>query len=112
MENAYRFLLRIIFSTVAITAAAAPANPFPITLKQANGVSFEARIKGDEKQNWLETLDGYVILKNRQTGNFEYATKNAAGMLFPSGIVVEGNEFPQKIPISQRPPKGLRPPGG
>jgi M6 family metalloprotease-like protein len=43
-----------------------PASNVPITLTQANGLEFDAFIRGDEWNNWYETMDGYSISKNSQ----------------------------------------------
>jgi len=51
---------------------AVPASPHPFELKQPSGKTFEARKRGDEWYNWVETNDGYGIYKNTETGNWEY----------------------------------------
>ena len=51
---------------------AVPASPHPFELKQPSGKTFEARKRGDEWYNWVETKDGYGIYKNTETGNWEY----------------------------------------
>ncbi len=67
-------LLVIIFSLCILPskAFAVPACPSPFELKQPSGKTFEARKRGDEWYNWVETKDGYGIYKNTDTGNWEY----------------------------------------
>ena len=65
---------------------AVPAYPGTFKIKQADGTEVTVRIKGDEKGNCLVTEDGYALMLNEQTGNYEYATMQA-GVACPSGIV-------------------------
>ena len=72
-------------------SVAVPAIPFQITLVQPNGDQFKSYLRGDEWFNWRETIDGSVVIQNRDTGYFEFAviTKQATKeQLMPSGIVV------------------------
>src|SRR3989339_672648 len=112
-------LLVIIFSLCILPskAFAVPACPSPFELKQPSGKTFEARKRGDEWYNWVETKDGYGIYKNTETGNWEYYipsdepakkdTKFRTGRKQDTkkrAIVSEVD--PEKLGI----PKGLRPP--
>ena len=96
---------------------AVPACDRPFELKQPSGKTFEARQRGDEWYNWVETKDGYGIYKNTETGNWEYYipsdepakkdTKFRTGRKQDTkkrAIVSEVD--PEKLGI----PKGLRPP--
>ena len=70
---------------------AVPAIPFQIEMVQPNGDQFKGYIRGDEWFNWRETLDGNVVIQNRDTGFFEFAAikkETAREYLMPSGIVV------------------------
>ena len=92
---------------VALSAVAAPANPGVVTIRQPDGQDFKARMHGDERRNWVETIDGYTVVKNKATGYFEYAIKGPGGLV-PSGVVVTSKKLAD-VPEEKRPPKGLRP---
>ncbi|MBC2764278.1 MAG: M6 family metalloprotease domain-containing protein, partial [ANME-2 cluster archaeon] len=64
-------------------AAAVTASPYPFTLEQPDGYSFQARQYGDERLHWIETLDGYTIVKEEK-GWWTYAAKNNEGKLIPT----------------------------
>lgn len=65
---------------------AVPARPGIIKTRQADGSVLSIRLHGDEKGNYTTTEDGYTILFNDATGNYEYAvSKN--GKLAMSGMV-------------------------
>ena len=64
--------LAIIFPSHAFVV---PAYDDFFALKQPSGISFEARQRGDEWYNWIETKDGYGIYLNSSTGNWEYYTQ-------------------------------------
>jgi len=49
-----------------------PAYDGLFELKQPSGKAFEARKRGDEWYNWVETKDGYGIYQNKGTENWEY----------------------------------------
>ena len=103
--------LAIIFPSHAF---AVPAYDDFFALKQPSGISFEARQRGDEWYNWIETKDGYGIYLNSSTGNWEYYTPSLLersettgkdiNATLPSGAIV-GKTDPVLLNI----PKGLRP---
>ena len=70
----------------AESAMAVPAYPGIIKVKQADGTVLSVRLHGDERVNFMTTDDGYPILLNRQTGNYEYATLSGS-TLRTSGII-------------------------
>jgi len=71
------------------------ASPFPIETSQPDGTKIEFFRKGDEKCNWVETPDGYTLIKNEKTGYWEYAEeKTDLPGLFPMGITVKAGEEP------------------
>ncbi|MBF0607048.1 MAG: M6 family metalloprotease domain-containing protein [Magnetococcales bacterium] len=45
-------------------AEAVPANPETSTITQPDGSSFQARQRGDEWHNWIETVEGYSVAKS------------------------------------------------
>lgn len=94
-------LIRALLSLViAITlpgafgpALAAPAAPQSFPLKQPDGTTFLARSYGDEWNNGFETLDGYTILKDPESGYWVYASLDGWGNLIPTSRRV-GMEAP------------------
>ncbi len=76
-------------AVVASTSVpAVPSNPFPVVVRQPDGSVFRAIARGDEYQGWVETLDGYTIVRSTKTGFAEFATLDRERRLVPSGRVV------------------------
>ncbi len=117
-HNIYRLVLYlfILLSVMVLShrkAFAVPACDRIFVLTQPSGHSFEARQKGDEGYNWMETKDGYGIMINKDTGNCEYLlpddekdTKAApfSKKALPRAVV--GKVVPSALGI----PKGMRKP--
>ncbi|MBN2105550.1 M6 family metalloprotease domain-containing protein [bacterium] len=64
-----------------------PAPPYPILLKQPNGIEFEARMYGDEWENWATTMDGYLIIDVMDAEYnlwWHYALTDANGYIVPT----------------------------
>jgi hypothetical protein len=78
----------VVSALSSLSFGGGPANPFLHQIKQPDGSTFLARLRGDENQGWLETSDGYSIVKNDETGFYEYAEKASSGMLVSSGLRV------------------------
>mgnify|MGYP001594476220 CR=1 FL=1 len=68
------FLFTLLFVVSPQKSYAVPAYPGLFELKQPSGYAFEARKRGDEWYNWVETKDGYGIYKNKETSSWEYYT--------------------------------------
>lgn len=109
-------LVRNIFLFLAVCIAAmnpaqaGPANPEPFQIAQPDGTMLQVIMRGDEFQGWMETSDGYTIVRNPATEFYEYATHGAGGELIPSGIQISAS-FRSKMAVQGlMPPKGLRPP--
>jgi M6 family metalloprotease-like protein len=98
------------FALFAHTAGAGPANPLPFKITQPNGNSFTAYVRGDEFQNWIETAEGYTVVKNSLSGAYEYAVANAANEPILSGVVVVPDGAAVNVPPGQWPAKHLKPP--
>ena len=77
--------LLLICAFAAIQLWAVPADPNPIQFKQPDGTEITIRIRGDEKINWHETLDGYTLMFDDER-YLVYATADAEGNLVPSTI--------------------------
>ena len=91
-------LIWIMVAALWISAAhAAPAAPIEITLKQPGGETFPAQQFGDEWNNGFETPGGYTIVRDHESGTWEYATEGPQGSLEPSGKVV-GLDAPPNVP--------------
>ena len=77
---------------VSTSAWSAPASPFPVISEQPDGSSVEV-FGGDEFVNWVETPEGYPLVKNTTTGFWEYAYVSG-NTLTASGTVYRSNELP------------------
>ena len=67
-------------------ALGAPASPFPVVFTQPDGREITVYNRGDEFLRWVETPDGYTIVKNPETRFWEYAAASG-DVLAPSGVV-------------------------
>ena len=110
----YFLALFIVFYGFTITLWACPAYDGLFELKQPSGKSFEARQRGDEYYNWVETRDGYGIYRNTTTGNWQYympsADTKTKGQTAPHrkafhAVVGEADTASLGIPKGLRPPK-------
>jgi len=110
--------MRAISKTVAVLTAvlmsltvfcvvshAGPAMPWGFEMSQPDGTRFKAHKRGDEFQGWVETTDGYTIVKDKAGGRWEYAKPGPDGKPVPSGKAVG----PATSPPKGTPP-GIRPP--
>ncbi len=85
---------------------AVPASPDPVEITQPDGSVFAAYVRGDEFQGWVETAEGYTIVRNEATGAWEYAATDAQGNLASSGVPVQPNVAPDaKVPLHLMPPR-------
>lgn len=94
-----------IFLLIDISAAA-PANPDPFPLQQPNGDIFQAKQFGDEYIHWIETLDGYTIIKDGN-GWWTYAHIDGSKQLASSLIRVDDPDK-QNLEKHIKPIPGLR----
>lgn len=85
----------LIYSALLIVALASQAVSSPpleeryTTFKQADGSEVTLTRYGDARFHWLETRSGKVVVKNSDTGDYEYAKvkkENDRPMLVPSGV--------------------------
>jgi len=84
-------LLFVLFFISCSILFAVPAIPHPVTLTQPNGDTLTVRIKGDERINWYESMDGYTLLFN-QAGYLSYAQLDEDGNLQPSDFIATNIE--------------------
>jgi M6 family metalloprotease-like protein len=75
-------------------AYAGPAAPVTTTFELPDGTTIELRLWGDEFAHGWETLDGYSVVQNPDTGYFEYAVLGEGGGLTASGVVVGAGDPP------------------
>ncbi len=78
------------------SAEAIPASPDTLSVVQPDGKVVLLRVFGDEFESYLETLDGYTVLKDSD-GYWKYAIRDQAGILKPSDVVV-GIDTPTEAP--------------
>jgi len=81
--------------------SAVPAVPWPVEKIQPDGSKITVHIRGDERVNWMESLDGYTLMYNDQK-YIVYAELDADQNMIPSK-----NKFNA---ISEA-PSGIPPPG-
>ena len=77
-------LLALLFVTTFMYAI--PAIPDPVVFTQPDGQTLTVMIKGDERLNWYETMDGYTLLFNLE-GFLTYAQWDEDGNLQPTDII-------------------------
>lgn len=80
---------------------AEPAPPYPVTLTQLDGTTFQAVIQGDEYYRHIETVEGFTIIK--ESGNWYYV-KDISNGDFVSSKLLAGKDDPR----SQNLPKYLK----
>ena len=87
------------------TATAIPAQPGKIRVQQPNGTYVTIELRGDEYSHTAYTEDGYPLLFNSQSQQYEYASI-CGGQLISSGYRMptgSSHTFPetfqQKQPI-------------
>lgn len=69
------FSLVILICLMSIgTLFAVPASPRVLNLIQPDGTEIKLRLGGDENCTWHETLDGYIVVKDKADGFWKYTT--------------------------------------
>ena len=72
------------------TLFAIPAKRTPTVVAQPDGTTFSIVGFGDERYNYAETLDGYVVIQGSDA-YWYYATLSPEGRFIPSTFKVQGN---------------------
>lgn len=99
-----RTVLSFLFLFLVVQLAyGAPASKKIHVLKQADGSFFLAQQWGDESSNGWQTIFGYTILHDKDTGNWLYADKNTEGKLIKTTYVVVKDLPPSSIKERLRP---------
>ena len=104
--NACRLLLLSALCTIACSrAAAVPAYPGLITVKQPSGKTVSIYLRGDERNHWGETPDGYTLLRDGE-GFWAFARATAEGGIEASALRYDGSSLAAERAGIR---KGLRP---
>ncbi len=89
-----KLLLLMLWSA---TLFAIPAKQTPTVVAQPDGTTFSIVGFGDERYNYAETLDGYVVLQGSDA-YWYYATLSPEGRFVQSAFKVQGSS---KLPQNQ-----------
>ncbi len=73
-----------------------PAAPNVQKAYQPDGYAFKLRLRGDEWNNWHETLEGYAIIFQKENRTWYYAKCNKGKLV--SGSIPVGNKVPLDWP--------------
>ncbi len=104
--SACRLLLLSVLCAIACSrAAAVPAYPGLITVKQPSGKTVSIYLRGDERSHWGETPDGYTLLRDGE-GYWAFARATAEGGIEASALRYDGSSLPAERAGIR---KGLRP---
>ena len=104
--SACRLLLLSALCALACSrAAAVPAYPGLITVKQPSGKTVSIYLRGDEHSHWGETPDGYTLLRDGE-GFWAFARATAEGGIEASALRYDGSSLAAERAGIR---KGLRP---
>ena len=104
--SACRLLLLSALCAIACSRAAAiPAYPGLITVKQPSGKTVSIYLRGDEHNHWGETPDGYTLLRDGE-GFWAFARATAEGGIEASALRYDGSSLAAERAGIR---KGLRP---
>ena len=104
--SACRLLLLSALCAIACSrAAAVPAYPGLITVKQPSGKTVSIYLRGDEHNHWGETPDGYTLLRDGE-GFWAFARATAEGGIEASALRYDGSSLAAERAGIR---KGLRP---
>ena len=102
-------LLLIVTFYLISPSFAAPAADFPYQIEQPDGFVFKAISRGDEWNNWVETVDGYTVAPHKSSGYWYYVEdydENGEPNLSP---YFADDPPPGSIPLRLTPPRKARP---
>lgn len=89
---AWLVALCVVFFSISVQAAPYGPNGLVVDYVQPDGTTFPVRVLGDEFYAVEQTLDGYTVIKDPQSGFWCYAEVNADGSaLISTGIVVKNS---------------------
>lgn len=98
-------LLSALCALACSRAAAVPAYPGLITVKQPSGKTVSIYLRGDEHNHWGETPDGYTLLRDGE-GFWAFARATAEGGIEASALRYDGSSLAAERAGIR---KGLRP---
>ena len=98
-------LLSVLYALACSRAAAVPAYPGLITVKQPSGKTVSIYLRGDEHNHWGETPDGYTLLRDGE-GFWAFARATAEGGIEASALRYDGSSLAAERAGIR---KGLRP---
>jgi M6 family metalloprotease-like protein len=92
---------------------AAPADPFPFGATQPDGTRIVLRQRGDEFFHWTETTGGYALVRDAETGYWEYAVLSgdllrASGRAYRAGTAPVAGAVRNLVPSKTQIREGLR----
>ena len=85
MKKLSLFIIASLINMIVHQLFAVPAVPWPVEKVQPDGTKISVYLKGDERVNWMECLEGYTLMYDSQK-NIVFAEQNSAGDLVPSKI--------------------------
>ena len=65
-------IVGLLFVAPTAPILAMPASPRILTRVQPDGTKIKLRLRGDENMHWMETLAGYIVLKDKKDGFWKY----------------------------------------
>ena len=100
-------IIALICSVIIVSAA--PYNGQVFEFLQPNGTMVSVKVFGDEFYHRVESIEGYTLIRDKQTGYICYAKLNRDGLDFDSTGVIYNNDHGYYVPmaISQNTPKRL-----
>ena len=82
------------------TPVGSPACPYPTQIAQPNGDLLDIKIKGNGHIHYLETIDGYTIMKDPNDDTFKYMVGDKKGDLLLTDIIVNNTNKRNKSELS------------
>ena len=93
-----RYFLFFAFLFAAIQLSAAPHRGDLFSLQQPDGSRVQVKVYGDEYYQRIESVDGYTLVRDPESGWIQYADRSEDGdSLIPSGrLYLIGDEQPPR----------------
>lgn len=98
--NIDRILAAVLMLAAATFSAFASPADRVLTLKQPDGYTFSARLRGDEFAHILKTVDGCAVVQD-DDGYYCYARYDSDGLIYSSGYHI-GSDAPADVISSSR----------
>lgn len=92
-------LLFIILSSLLY---AAPALSTKRQFQQPDGTTFSGKQRGDEYLNWIESQEGDILLYNKKSRQYEYATIDEDGLSTNGQAVRPSIKGRRAIPLNRQ----------